>query len=63
MTQFDFTGPYEGLAHLPELEIYTIAEEKGPVVSEFGLAVVAEHDLPSTPQLYIICVPGGSRHT
>jgi cyclohexyl-isocyanide hydratase len=29
------------------------------VVSEFGLAVVAEHDLPSTPQLDIICVPGG----
>ena len=62
LTQLDFTGPYEVLAHLPELEIYTIAEEKGPVVSEFGLAVVAEHDLPSTPQLDIICVPGGSRH-
>ena len=30
LTQLDFTGPYEVLAHLPELEIYTIAEEAGP---------------------------------
>jgi cyclohexyl-isocyanide hydratase len=59
LTQLDFTGPYEVLARLPELEIYTIAEEAGPVVSEFGLAIVAEHDFSSTPQLDIICVPGG----
>ena len=59
LTQLDFTGPYEVLAHLPELEIYTIAEEKGPVVSELGLVRMAEHDFSSTPQLDIICVPGG----
>jgi cyclohexyl-isocyanide hydratase len=29
------------------------------VVSEFGLAIVAEHDFSSAPQLDIICVPGG----
>lgn len=59
LTQLDFTGPYEVLARLPELEIFTIAEEVGPVVSEFGLAIEAEHDFRSTPQLDIICVPGG----
>jgi len=29
------------------------------MVSEFGLAIVAEHDFSSAPQLDIICVPGG----
>jgi cyclohexyl-isocyanide hydratase len=59
LTQLDFTGPYEVLARVPELEIFTIAERAGPVQSEFGLSIVAEHDFSSTPQLDIICVPGG----
>ena len=59
LTQLDFAGPYEVLARLPELKIYMIAEEAGPVVSEFGLAIIAEHDFSSTPQLDIVCVPGG----
>jgi cyclohexyl-isocyanide hydratase len=59
VTQLDFTGPYEVLGRLLELEIYTIAEEAGPVVSELGLVLMAEHDFSSTPQLDIICVPGG----
>ena len=59
VTQLDFTGPYEVLARLPELEIFTIAEIAGPVESEFGLGIVAAHDLRSVPQLDILCVPGG----
>jgi cyclohexyl-isocyanide hydratase len=59
MTQLDFTGPYEVLARLPELEVYIVAERAGPVQSEFGLTIVADHDLRSTPQLDILCVPGG----
>jgi cyclohexyl-isocyanide hydratase len=38
---------------------FTIAEHAGPVLSEFGRAIIAEHDFRSTPQLDIICVPGG----
>jgi len=59
LTQLDFTGPYEVLARVPELEIFTIAERAGPVRTEFGLTLIAEHDFQSTPQLDIICVPGG----
>jgi len=59
LTQLDFTGPYEVLAQIPELEIFTIAAHAGPVRTEFGLEIVAEHDFQSTPQLDILCVPGG----
>jgi len=60
MTQLDFTGPYEVFARAPELEVFVIAKDKGPVRSEFGLTFIADTDFASAPQLDILCVPGGT---
>ena len=59
LTQLDFTGPYEVFSRLEEVEVFTVAKVRGPVRSEFGLTFIADHDFGTTPQLDLICVPGG----
>jgi len=55
----DAVGPYEVLARAPELDVRLIAKTKGAVQSELGLALIAEEDFSSAPDLDILCVPGG----
>lgn len=59
MTQLDATGPYEVFCRLPGATVHLIAERKGPVRTEHGLTVVAEHDFASAPPFDLLCVPGG----
>ena len=59
ITALDFVGPYEVLARAPELDVVLIAKSKGEARSELGLALVAEEDFASAPDLDILCVPGG----
>lgn len=59
MTQLDATGPYEVFARLPGAAVHVIAERPGPVRSEHGLTVHAEHGLEDAPPLDLLCVPGG----
>ena len=60
ITQLDFTGPYEVVARVPELDVVTVAKTMEPVRSEFGLSFLPDVDFGSAPQLDILCVPGGS---
>jgi len=59
LTQLDFAGPYEVFARVPGVQVFLTAKEKGPVISETGLTLIANDFFQSTPQLDLICVPGG----
>jgi cyclohexyl-isocyanide hydratase len=59
MTQLDATGPYEVFSRVPGAAVHLVAEHAGPVRTEHGLTVIAEHDFASAPHLDVLCVPGG----
>jgi cyclohexyl-isocyanide hydratase len=59
ITPLDVAGPYEGLARAPQLDVLLIAKTKGEVRSELGLALIADEDFASAPDLNVLCVPGG----
>jgi cyclohexyl-isocyanide hydratase len=59
ITPLDAAGPYEVLARAPELDVLLIAKTKGETRSELGLALLADEDFASAPDLDILCVPGG----
>ncbi|HEY8285791.1 MAG TPA: DJ-1/PfpI family protein [Chloroflexota bacterium] len=58
-TQLDLSGPYEVFSRLPGATVHLIAEAKGPVASEKGLAVIATTTFAEAPPLDVLCVPGG----
>ncbi len=56
----DVFGPLEMFGNLQGVVAVTmVAEEKGPVVSAQGPAVLAEHGFADCPHLDLILVPGG----
>ena len=61
----DFCGPFEvfavtgrGLEQKP-FEVFTVAENSGPVVARNGLSVNPNHTISDCPQADILIVPGG----
>ena len=56
----DTYGPVEIWGNVTEFELFTVAEEKGPVRSAQGLATVATYDFEDAPRLDILLVPGGN---
>jgi cyclohexyl-isocyanide hydratase len=61
LTQLDFTGPQQVLARLPESAMHIIAKTTEPVRSDSGLSLVPTHSFENSPQLDMICIPGGNR--
>lgn len=59
LTQLDFTGPYEVLARMPDTRVLVAAAEVGSVVSDAGLALVADTRLADAPPFDVLFVPGG----
>jgi cyclohexyl-isocyanide hydratase len=59
VTQLDVTGPYEVLARLPDTRIYLTAASLGPVVSQYGLAILPDVPFGQAPLFDVLCVPGG----
>jgi cyclohexyl-isocyanide hydratase len=59
MTQLDATGPYEVFYRLPAASVHLIAEDEGPVRTEHGLTILAEHGFQTAPPFDLLCVPGG----
>jgi putative intracellular protease/amidase len=56
----DLYGPLEMFGSIgPELQIVTVAEKVGPVVSAQGPETVAHYDFASAPQLDLLLLPGG----
>lgn len=61
LTQLDFTGPLQVMAHVPQSTTYIVAKSKAPVPSDCGLDLVPTHSLADCPALDLICIPGGVR--
>lgn len=59
VTQLDFTGPLQLLARMPDTETLIVAKDKGPLTTDSPLTVLPTHSFDETPQLDLICVPGG----
>jgi cyclohexyl-isocyanide hydratase len=59
LTQLDFTGPLQVLARLPGAETHIIAKTRDPVPSDCGLSLVPTKTFAETPQLDLLCIPGG----
>jgi cyclohexyl-isocyanide hydratase len=59
LTQLDFTGPLQVLSRVPGSAMHIIAKSAAPVPSDCGLSLVPTHTFATTPQLDLICVPGG----
>ena len=56
----DLYGPLEMFGCLgDEVEIVTVAEQKGPVATGPGVETVARHDFGDCPKLDLLLVPGG----
>ncbi|MCJ2082744.1 DJ-1/PfpI family protein [Methylobacterium sp. J-090] len=60
MTALDVVGPQNLLSGLAGPRIHLVAEHRGPVTSDTGLAIVATADFTSCPRdLHVLFVPGG----
>ncbi len=60
LTVLDLVGPYEVLARMPETKIHLVAADAGPIVSEHGMAIVADTSWARAPQFDVLVVPGGN---
>lgn len=59
-TALDIVGPFQTLVDVPGLEVFFIAEEKGPVVDHTGkLTMQATHSFDEVDSLDVLVVPGG----
>jgi cyclohexyl-isocyanide hydratase len=59
LTQLDLTGPYEVLARMPHTRVHLIAASGDAVRSEWGLRITPDASFDDTPELDVLCVPGG----
>ena len=58
--QLDLTGPYEVFASLPGTEVRLLWKETEEVRSSNGLWLRPDARFEETPQLDVVCVPGGA---
>ncbi len=59
-TALDIVGPFQTLVDVPGLEVFFVAEEKGPVVDHTGkLTMQATHSFDEVDSLDVLVVPGG----
>jgi cyclohexyl-isocyanide hydratase len=59
VTLLDVVGPLEVLARLPGAQSWLIANEKGPIQSDNGCALVADSSFADRLSLDLLVVPGG----
>jgi cyclohexyl-isocyanide hydratase len=59
MNQFDFTGPFEVLARLPDSTFHIVWKTKTPVRDAIGLVLTPEMTLAEAPQFDVLVLPGG----
>ena len=56
LTQLDLTGPYEVFGRLPDAQVLLVGPQAR---SDTGLRLQPDADFAGTPQLDVLCVPGG----
>ncbi|MFJ6674904.1 DJ-1/PfpI family protein [Actinosynnema sp. NPDC091369] len=59
MTALDLVGPYEVLAHQPEVTAHFVAASPDPVTTDAGLVVVPTTTFAELRRADVIVVPGG----
>ena len=55
----DAYGPIEMWGNVTEFDLFTVAENKGPIRSAQGVATVATYSFSDAPRIDILLVPGG----
>ena len=59
LTQLDLTGPYEVLSYLPGATLELVGKDRGPVVADSGLTIVANQTMAACEPFDLVMVPGG----
>jgi cyclohexyl-isocyanide hydratase len=59
MTALDLTGPAEVLSLVDGNQLYFVAKDLAPVVTEATYSILPTHTFETCPQLDLLCVPGG----
>jgi cyclohexyl-isocyanide hydratase len=59
VTHLDFTGPFEVFGRLPGAKVLALAPSLAPVMSDTGLRVLPHLTFDESPNLDVLCVPGG----
>src|SRR4051812_32140553 len=59
LTQLDLTAPYEVFTKIPNSRTLLISPTLAPVVADTGLTLLPTATYADTPQLDVICAPGG----
>lgn len=59
VTQLDLTAPYEVFSRMPDTRVALLASSPAPVRTEWGMSIVPDATFLDTPELDVLCVPGG----
>ncbi|MFC5460407.1 DJ-1/PfpI family protein [Massilia niabensis] len=59
LTQLDLTGPVQILSRLPNAKVHLLWKNTAPVMTDAGFAIVPTGSFEGSPQLDVLCVPGG----
>ena len=59
ITQLDFTGPLQVFSRVPGATVHLIWKRFEPVPSDTVLTIIPTQTMAESPQLDVICVPGG----
>jgi transcriptional regulator GlxA family with amidase domain len=63
MTALDAVGPHEILSRLPGANIQRVAKKRGPIHSDSGLVLTADHALSEISHADVLFVPGAGNAT
>lgn len=58
MTALDFIGPHEVFRGLPGVRIHRVAAKAGPILSDSGVTLLADHPLDAVQKADILFAPG-----
>ena len=60
LTQLDLTGPYEVFIRFPDTDVHLLWKTLDPVIAGGGMRLLPTATFAESPQLDLICVPGGA---
>lgn len=60
LAQLDLTGPYEVFTKFPDTEVHLLWKTLDPVTAGGGMRLLPTTTFAESPQLDLICVPGGA---
>lgn len=63
MTALDAVGPHEVLCRLPGAKVKRVAKHPGPIITDSGLILTAEHSLSDAVRADILVIPGAGSAT